>query len=67
MFMKLQQSSTTVLTLANASELVCRIAQGVVGNDVADTFNGTPLTRGTLYQLAQTEFQNALGKHLGSN
>ena len=60
-------SENTLVVLANAGELVRNIAQGVIGNDVADTFNGSPLTRGIIYNLAQTEFQAALSKTLGAN
>lgn len=62
--MKLRESQQTLTTLANGAELVRHIAQGVVGNEVADTFNGSPLTRGVLYNLAQTKFQSAVSKHL---
>ena len=62
--MKLQQSEKTLVVLANATELVRNIAQGVIGNEVADTFNGSPLTRGVIYQLAQAQFQAAASPFL---
>lgn len=66
--MKLRQTEQTVTTLANASELVRNIAQGVVGNEVADTLNGTPLNRDTIQGLAAVEFQKAVSKYTkGSN
>lgn len=61
-----KESERTLVTLANASELVNNIAQGVIGNEVADTFNGSPLTRATIYNLTQTRIQAALSKHLRS-
>lgn len=64
--MNLKQSTQTAVTLANAGELVRVIAQGVVGNEVADTFNGSPLTRGILYNLAQTRFQAAVAPFLNA-
>jgi hypothetical protein len=63
--MKHAQSQQTLTTLANAGELVANIAQGVIGNEVADSFNGSPLTRAVVYQLAQTQFQATVSKSLG--
>lgn len=65
--MKLPQSEQTLVTLANASELVNNIAQGILGNEVADTFAGSPLSRAVIYNLAQTQFQATLAKHMGAN
>lgn len=62
--MKRKESQQTLTTLANAGELVRTIAQGVMGNDIADTFNGSPLTRGVLYNLAQTQFQGTVANYL---
>lgn len=58
--MKLRESQQTLTVLANAAELVQHITRNIVGNEVADTFNGSPLTRGVLYNLAQAKFQSAL-------
>lgn len=65
--MKTQQSEKTLVVLANASELVCCIAQGVIGNEVADTFNGSPLTREVIYQSAQAQCQKAVSTHTKGN
>ena len=65
--MKMPQSEQTLVTLANASELVNNIAQGILGNEVADTFAGSPLSRTVIYNLAQTQFQATLAKHMGVN
>jgi hypothetical protein len=64
--MKHRETERTVVTLANASELVILVAQNIVGNEVADTFNGNPLSRDLIHNLAQTTFQGALSTHLGS-
>jgi hypothetical protein len=64
--MKHAKSQQTLTTLANAGELVNAIVQGVIGNEVADTFNGSPLSRGVVYQLAQTQFQAKVAKHTGA-
>lgn len=64
--MKSKSSQQTLVTLANAGELVNNIAQGVIGNEVADTFNGSPLTRAVVYNLAQTQFQASVAKHTGA-
>lgn len=64
--MKHKQSQQTLTTLANGAELVNAIVQGVVGNDIADTINGSPLTRSLVYNLTQTQFQATVAKHLGA-
>lgn len=63
--MKSRASEQTLVTLANAGELVNNIAQGVIGNEVADTLAGSPLTRGIIYNLAQTQFQSAVSTYVG--
>ncbi len=65
--MKNRESEQTVVVLANAGDLTLRIAQQVIGNDVADTFNGSPLNASLIQNLAQTKFQQAVSKHLGGN
>lgn len=63
--MKFADSQTTLTTLANASELVASVVQEVVGNDLADTINGTPLTRTVIYNLAQSKIQSVLADKMG--
>lgn len=58
-------SESTIQTLANGGELVQAVVRHVVGNDVADVLNGSPLTRQVLLELAQIEFQSATNKYLG--
>jgi hypothetical protein len=62
--MKSRQSERTLVTLANGSELVGHIVKGVVGNEIADSFDGSPLMRSTLFTLAQAKFQSALDRYL---
>jgi hypothetical protein len=57
--MKSKKSANTTVVLANANELVAGIMRGVVGNDVADSINGSPLTRESIFNLVQAEIQNA--------
>jgi hypothetical protein len=64
-FMQNRESEHTVVTLANAGDLVVRIAQNIVGNEVADTLNGSPLTRSLIQNLSQSKFQQAVSKHIG--
>ncbi len=64
--MKSKQSTNTLVTLANGSELVAGIASKIIGNEVADTFNGSNITRGMLHQLAQTKFQSSISNVIGS-
>ena len=47
--MQTNQSISTLVTLANANELAATIVLGVVGNDVADTINNSPLTKGNYF------------------
>lgn len=63
--MKSALTERTVVTLANAGELVKNISQAILGNEVADTFNGNPLTKDVLYNMAQTQFQAAVSSKLG--
>lgn len=63
--MKSANSTQTVVTLANASELVCQIAEEVIGSDVADTVEGTTLTSSALHPLTQARFQMALSTYRG--
>lgn len=63
--MKLQNSATTLVTIANAAELTCAIVQSVVGDDVADTFNKAPLTRAMIHTLAVAEIKNNIANQTG--
>jgi hypothetical protein len=62
--MKSRESEKTLVTLANATELVRTIVQGVIGNDVADTFAGSPLTTSVINQIAQARFQASVQNYL---
>jgi len=62
--MQSPQTVTTVVVLANAAELVNNIARGVLGNDVADTFQGSVISRGLIYNMVQTQAQQKLAAHL---
>jgi len=62
--MRHQKSVETLATLANGAELVAAIAFEVLGNEVADTLNGSPITRSVVYNLAQTRFQASLSAKL---
>lgn len=63
--MKDINSVTTAVTLANAADLAANIAMGVLGNQVAATFAGQPLTRAGLYELAQVTFQAKVATYQG--
>jgi len=62
--MKSAECVTSVLTLANAGELVNNIARNVLGNDVADTFQGSVISRGLIYNMVQTQAQQKLADQL---
>lgn len=64
--MKNIKSLNTVVTLANANTLVTKIAQQVIGSDVADTIGGSALTRDVIYNLALSRFQSKLNTHRGN-
>lgn len=64
--MKNIKSLDTVTTLANGSTLAAKIAQSVIGSDVADTINGSALTRDVIYSLALSRFQTKLNTHRGN-
>lgn len=63
--MKNNNSVASVIALGVAGQLVATIVQGVVGNDVADTINGSELTREMLQDQAQLEFQKVLKLNSG--
>jgi len=63
--MRFPETERTVVTLANASELVVAITHNIVGNEIADTFNGSSLSRELIHSLAQTTFQSSLAGHIG--
>lgn len=64
--MQMAQSQETVVTLANAAELAATVVCGVVGNELADTIAGSPVTRQTVYDLALAKFQNRLNPTIGA-
>ncbi len=57
-----QALNNTMATLGNANELVRFVAQEVVGNEVADTINGSPISQSTIYSLASSAFMKHLDK-----
>lgn len=52
----------SLVTLSNANELACSIIRQVVGNDIASSFNGSPLTASLICTIVQRRFQSALDK-----
>jgi hypothetical protein len=62
--MKNRESERTLVTLANYTELVRVVVQGVVGNDVADTIAGSPLTSDIINQIALAKAQQAIQTYL---
>jgi hypothetical protein len=64
--MKNRESERTVVTLANGAELVCQIAKKVVGEEVADMYDGSPLTFDALRGLAVVKFQGHLSNYVGN-
>lgn len=62
--MKNRESEKTLVTVANYLELVRVVVQGVVGNDVADTIAGSPLTGDVINQIALTKLQASVQTYL---
>lgn len=53
----------SLMTLANANELAGRIIKQVAGNDISNSFNGSPLTSDLVCTIVQRRFQTALDKN----
>jgi len=64
--MKNLSSLQTVVTLANAAELTAGIAKEVLGNDVADSIEGSELTSDVVRDIALAQIQTNLSTHNGS-
>jgi hypothetical protein len=58
--MQNRETEKTLVTLANATELTRVIIQGVVGNDVADTIEGSSLTGDLINEITLARFQSSL-------
>ena len=63
--MQNQNSVITAATLANAADLAANIALGILGNEVAATFNGSTMTRAAIYELSLVTFQGKISTYLG--
>lgn len=56
----------TIAALANANELVRFVAMDVVGNEISDTIDGSPLSRETIYGLTQSKIMTEFNKFRGN-
>jgi formaldehyde-activating enzyme involved in methanogenesis len=65
--MQNKASLQTVVTLANAAELVVGIAQNVLGNDVADSVQGNVLNAEAVRSVALTQIQSEFSSTRGGN
>lgn len=63
--MQIQESTSSMVTAANAIEAVCVIVQNAVGQDMATTLNNAPLTRAVVHQLALTEIKSVIAEKTG--
>jgi hypothetical protein len=61
--MKNLSSLQTVLTVANAAELTAAIAKEVLGNDVADSVEGSELTSDVVRDIAVAQIQQNLSTY----
>lgn len=62
--MQNRETEKTLVTLANATELTRVVVQGVVGNDVADTIEGSTLTGDLINEIALARFQASLKPYI---
>lgn len=58
--MDTDSSALSALVLAVASSFAADLVISVAGNDLADTIQGSPLSRKTLFTFCQQSFQQAL-------
>jgi predicted transcriptional regulator YheO len=49
-----------MVTLGNASEIVVHVIKAIAGNDIANSINGSRITRETLQTLAMARIRQAL-------
>lgn len=63
--MKNLSSLQTVATLANAAEFGTSIAKEVLGNDVADSVEGSELTSDVVRDIVLAQIQSNLSTHNG--
>lgn len=56
---------TTIVTLGNAAEVVAKVAEKVLGQEVANTFGGSPLSKELVNQLSMSVFQKKVATVLG--
>jgi hypothetical protein len=58
--MSLDTAKVTQTALANATELTTSVILAVIGNDVSDSINGTPIGKGMLTNIINARFQKNL-------
>lgn len=63
--MKNRETERTVVTLGNAVDLVAQVARKVVGEEVADMYDGAPLTLDVMHRLAAVKLKSHLSDHVG--
>ncbi len=63
--MKNRESERTVVTLANGVNLVAQVVRRVVGDEVADMYDGASLTLDVTQRLAAVKFKSELTDYLG--
>jgi hypothetical protein len=62
--MKNRETERTVVTLGNGVDLVAQIAKKVVGEEVADMYDGAPLSNEVMHRLATVKFKSHLADHV---
>lgn len=64
--MKNRETERTVVTLANGVDFVAQVAKKVVGEEVADMYDGAPLTMDVMHRLAAVKFKSLLADKVGN-
>ena len=59
-----RETERTVVTLGNGVDLVAQIAKQVIGDEVADMYDGAPLSNDVIHRLAAVKFKSRLADHV---
>lgn len=59
-----ERVNRSIVTLSNVNELAVRVLRNVVGNDIADTLNGSPLTNALICSIVQSRTKTVLERRL---
>ena len=52
----------SMVTLANASTIVCEVISRIAGNDISNTIKNSPINRSAISAIAMSRFAENLSK-----